>query len=217
LRVERRGGNFSSVKLREEQMPRIIDPWDHHDWDSKKYVADWAARQDERETDRREVFELIARTLPYEREAAITILDLGAGYGALCRFLLAHFSNATAVCQDGSEEMVKLGRERMARLNGRVKFVLCDFSKSGWSRKLRGPFDALVSAIAIHNVRSHDAIRAIYGETFSLVKPGGCFLNFDRMTPSLKQQRKWLAEAGFENVQCFWDGGRRALVGGFRR
>jgi SAM-dependent methyltransferase len=217
LRVERRGGNFSSVKLREEQMPRIIDPWDHHDWDSKKYVADWAARQDERETERREVFELIARTLPYEREAAITILDLGAGYGALCRFLLAHFSNATAVCQDGSEEMVKLGRERMARLNGRVKFVLCDFSKSGWSRKLRGPFDAVVSAIAIHNVRSHDAIRAIYGETFSLVKPGGCFLNFDRMTPSLKQQRKWLAEAGFENVQCFWDGERRALVGGFRR
>jgi cyclopropane fatty-acyl-phospholipid synthase-like methyltransferase len=105
----------------------------------------------------------------------------------------------------------------MARLNGRVKFVLCDFSKSGWSRKLRGPFDAVVSAIAIHNVRSHDTIRAIYGETFALVKSGGCFLNFDRMTPSLKQQTKWLAEAGFENVQCFWDGGRRALVGGFRR
>jgi len=38
-----------------------------------------------------------------------------------------------------------------------------------------------------------------------------------RMTPSLKEQLKWLRDAGFENVQCFWDGGRRALVGGFRR
>jgi cyclopropane fatty-acyl-phospholipid synthase-like methyltransferase len=203
--------------LIEERMPRITDPRDHHDWDSKKYVADWAAGQDEREAERREVFELIARTLPYERDAAINILDLGAGYGALCQFLLARFSNATAVCQDGSEEMVKLGRERMARLNGRVKFVLCDFSQSGWSRKLKGPFDAVVSSIAIHNVRSHETIRAIYGETFSLVKPGGCFVNFDRMTPSLKQQTKWLTEAGFKNVQCFRDGGRRALVGGFRR
>jgi len=152
-------------------MPRIIDPWDHHDWDSKKYVADWAARQDERETERREVFELIARILPYERDATINILDLGAGYGALCKFLLAHFSNATAVCQDGSEEMVKLGRERMAGLNGRVQFALCDFSKSGWSRKLKGSFEAVVSSIAIHNVRAHETIRAIYGETFSLVKP----------------------------------------------
>ena len=155
--------------------------------------------------------------MPYEREAAITILDLGAGYGALCRFLLAHFSNATAVCQDGSDEMIRLGRERMARLKGRVQFMLCDFSKSGWCRKLKGPFEAVVSSIALHNVRSHETIRAIYGETFSLVKPGGCFVNFDRMTPSLKQQKKWLAEAGFENVQCFRDWGRRALVGGFRR
>lgn len=198
-------------------MPRISDPWDHHDWDSKKYVADWAARQDERETERREVFELIACTLPYEPDAAVHILDLGAGYGALCQFLLARFSNATAVCQDGSEEMIRLGRVRTARLKGRVKFVLCDFSKSGWSRKLKGPFEAVVSSIAIHNVRSHEIIRMIYGETFSLVKPGGCFINFDRMTPSLKQQMAWLTEAGFENVRCFRDGGRRALVGGFRR
>jgi rhodanese-related sulfurtransferase len=49
------------------------------------------------------------------------------------------------------------------------------------------------------------------------VTPGGCFLNFDRMTPSLNQQLKWLKEAGFENVKCFWDGGRRALVGGFKK
>jgi len=42
-------------------------------------------------------------------------------------------------------------------------------------------------------------------------------LNFDRVTPSLNQQTKWLKQAGFENVQCFWDGGRKALFGGFRR
>jgi hypothetical protein len=28
---------------------------------------------------------------------------------------------------------------------------------------------------------------------------------------------KWLREAGFYKVKSFWDGGRRALVGGFKR
>ena len=198
-------------------MPKLTDPWNHHDWSSREYVSQWATDQDQREVDRQKIFRLIAKTLPYDQQAAITILDIGAGYGALTQFLLKHFSNATAVCQDGSEEMAKLGRQRMKDLKRRVKYVLCDFSKRGWSRKIKGPFEAVVSSIAIHNVRSQEIIQAIYSETFPLVKVGGCFLNFDRMTLSLKDQIKWLKEAGFENVKTFWDGGRRALVGGFKK
>ena len=197
-------------------MPKLSDPWNHHDWSSRNYVSRWAERQDQREVDRQEIFQSMAKALPYDQQARIKILDLGAGYGALAQFLLDYFPNATAVCQDGSSEMVKLGRERMKHLKKRVKYVLCDFSKPGWSRKIEGPFEAVVSSIAIHNVRSPDIIQAIYGETFSLVKAGGCFLNFDRMTPSLKEQKKWLRDAGFDKVKSFWDGGRRALVGGFR-
>ncbi|MDH3446087.1 MAG: class I SAM-dependent methyltransferase [Deltaproteobacteria bacterium] len=196
-------------------MPKISDPWDHHDWSSPSYVSRWAERQDHREADREDIFLLIAKILPQDQEANIKILDAGAGYGALARFLLDYFPNATTVCQDGSEEMAKLGRQRMKPLKGRVKYVLCDFSKPGWSRKIKGPFDAVVSSIAIHNVRSPAIIRAIYGEIFSLVKTGGCFLNFDRMVPSKKDQLKWLKEAGFGNVKCYWDGGKRAVLGGF--
>jgi ubiquinone/menaquinone biosynthesis C-methylase UbiE len=198
-------------------MPKIPDPWDHHDWDSGEYVARWAERQDHREVERKEPFRLMARTLPYDQLAPIKILDLGAGYGALTRFLLNHFCNATAVCQDGSDAMAKLGRQRMNDLKGRFTYVLCDFSKSGWSRRLEGPFAAVVSSIAIHNVRSADVIEAIYRESHSLVQSGGCFLNFDRMTPSLTQQMRWLRAAGFKDVQCFWKSGRRALVGGLRK
>jgi ubiquinone/menaquinone biosynthesis C-methylase UbiE len=143
-------------------------------------------------------------------------LDLGAGYGALAQFLLQHFPNARALCQDGSEEMAQLGRQRMQHLTGRFDYVLCDFSKTGWDRTIKGPFDAVVSAIAIHNVRSPEIIKSIYRETFLLVKTGGCFLNFDRMTPSKEDQLTWLQDAGFRNVQCFWDVGGRALVGGYR-
>ena len=198
-------------------MAKITDPWDHHDWASRDYVSRWAERQDTREADRTEIFTLLANKLPYGKDAAFHFLDIGAGYGALSRFLLDYFPHSNAVCHDGSAEMLKLGRKRMAQLKGRAVFVQADLSKPGWSRKIEGPFDAAVSSIAIHDVRSHEIIRSIYGETYSLVKPGGCFLNFDRMTPSLKEQLKWLKDAGFENVQRFWESGNRALVGGIKK
>lgn len=198
-------------------MAKLSDPWNHHDWSSKKYVSQWALRQDEREVEREKIFRSIAKILSKDPHSAIDILDLGAGYGALAQFLLEHFPNAKVVCQDGSAEMAKLGRKRMALFKERLKYVLCDFSRPGWSRKIKGPFDAVVSSIAIHNVRSPEIIRSIYEEVYSLVKTGGCFLNFDQMHPSRKDQLTWLKEAGFANVKCFWDGGRRALVGGYKK
>jgi SAM-dependent methyltransferase len=87
---------------------------------------------------------------PFPRQTLpIKILDVGAGYGALTQFMLKYFFNATAVCQDGSEEMIALGRERMADLTGRFDYVLCDFSRHGWSQLITGPFEAVVSSIAI--------------------------------------------------------------------
>jgi ubiquinone/menaquinone biosynthesis C-methylase UbiE len=196
-------------------MAKINDPWDHHDWSSRDYVSQWAERQDEREGLRQEAFRMMAQTLPYEQNAKIHILDIGAGYGALSEFLLSHFPQATVVCHDGSAEMLKLGRKRMAKLKGRAKFVQSDLSRPGWSKKIEGPFDAVVSSIAIHNVREHETIRSIYGETKTLLKAGGCFLNLDHMTPSVHQQLKWLRDAGFANVQRFWGGDKRAIIGGF--
>ena len=42
-----------------------------------------------------------------------------------------------------------------------------------------GPFEAVVSAIAIHNIGYPERIQAIYRELLPLVKPGGCFLNVE--------------------------------------
>jgi ubiquinone/menaquinone biosynthesis C-methylase UbiE len=190
---------------------------DHHDWHSPDYVAQWAEGQDPKEKDRQEPFRLMAKLIPYDKEQPIKILDVGAGYGALTQFLLKHFSNAKAVCQDGSKEMAKLGRQRMKHLEGRFSYVLCDFAQSGWSRKLAGPFEAVVSSIAIHNVREPSTVERIYKDIFPLVKPGGCFLTFDRMRPPLRDQMEWLKEAGFTDVQSFWQDDKRALFGGFKK
>ncbi|HEY2922497.1 MAG TPA: class I SAM-dependent methyltransferase [Candidatus Binatia bacterium] len=190
---------------------------DHHDWESSQYVSKWAEGQDPKEKDRQEPFRLIADTIPFDKKLSIRILDLGAGYGALTQFLLGRFPNATAVCQDGSKEMAKLGGERMRDCGGRFEYVLCDFANEGWSRKLKGPFEAVVSSIAIHNVREPKIVQRIYEESYPLVKAGGCFLNFDRPRPPWDDQLKWLRGAGFNDVKIFWQGENRAVFGGFRK
>jgi len=198
-------------------MANLIDPLGHHDWESRDYVWRWAERQKGREPHRQEPFNVLAQTLPYEKKAPIRILDLGAGYGGLTQFLLRRFPNAVAVCQDGSEEMAKLGRERMKSLGGRFSYTVGDFSKKGWSRKINGSFDAVVSSIAIHNVRAPETVGEIYRETLPLLRSGGCFLNFDRQRPPLEEQLGLLRAAGFSDVRCFWQDEKRAVFGGFRR
>jgi hypothetical protein len=64
-----------------------------------------------------------------------------------------------------------------------------------------------------------EIIQAIYKEIYPLVKPGGCFLNFDRTVPSLEELLAWVGEAGFKDARCLWqnDGRKRALFGGFKK
>ena len=189
---------------------------DHHQWDSKEYVSKWAAGQDPKEKNREAAFRLLADTIPFDSNEPIRILDLGAGYGALTQFLLNRFPHATAVCQDGSEQMAQLGAERMKKLSGRFEYALCDFAKEGWQNKLKAPFEAVVSSIAIHNVRDPKLIEAIYHDVYPLVKSGGCFLNFDRPRPPWEDQMTWLRDAGFTRVKIFWSGENRAVFGGFK-
>ncbi len=155
-----------------------------HDWHSQEYVKEWAKRQDEVEDERQPQFQLAADILPFEKNDSFSFLDIGAGYGALTLFLLRKFPKAKAVCQDGSNQMAKLGAARMSKLKSRFNYALSDFSKPGWSKVLHGPFDAAVSSIAIHNVGSPTIIKAIYKETYPLVKRGGCFINVDLIFPS---------------------------------
>jgi len=190
---------------------------DDHDWESPEYVSHWAEGQDSKEAHRQEAFRIMAQTIPYDKGLPIKILDVGAGYGALTQFLLKQFSNATAVCQDGSQEMINLGHQRMAPYESRFTYIQCDFSKSGWSRNIAGPFEAVVSAIAIHNVRDPKVMQAIYEEILPLLKNGGCFLNFDRPRPPFEEQLSWLRQAGYVDVNCFWKDESRGVFGGFKK
>ena len=92
---------------------------DHHDWASEAYVDEWVRRQQAEDPARAERFQLMCDLFPFPREAAVTILDLGAGYGPVSVFILDRYPNATCVGQDGSEPMLKRARTVTARYGER--------------------------------------------------------------------------------------------------
>src|SRR2546425_7583843 len=93
---------------------------DHHDWASETYVDEWVRRQQAEDPSRAERFQLICDLFPFPNDAAVTILDIGAGYGPLSTFILDRYPNATCIAQDGSEPMLNRARHLVAKYGERL-------------------------------------------------------------------------------------------------
>jgi ubiquinone/menaquinone biosynthesis C-methylase UbiE len=153
-----------------------------HDWHSPQYVRTWVEGKEAQAAARTAQFDLLADCIPHPREAAITILDVGAGWGPLTRRLLELFPAARATLLDYSEAMVAEARVRLQPDADRVQYVVCDLAEPGALDAVPAagrPFDAIVSACCFHNIDPAERIWALYREIRATLAPGGCFLNLD--------------------------------------
>jgi len=155
------------------------DPRGMHDWHSPTYVQEWIGgyTSDERKRSLRRIPYLV----PFDPGERIRVLDVGGGWGPVTTEVLEVFPNAEVVLHDFSEPMLREAASRLARFGDAVRYVRGDLLSAEWKDEIVGQFNAVVSSLAIHNVRFPDRIRAIYGEIFSLVAPGGCFINLDQV------------------------------------
>lgn len=132
--------------------------------------------------------------IPFARDRAIRVLDLGAGTGLLAGFAAEAFPSAELTLVDIAPEMLERARERLAPISGRVRFVVSDYSRE----PLAGTFDAVVSALSIHHL-SHADKRALFERIFAAMAPGGVFVNAEQVLgPSEGAERRnraqWLRE-----------------------
>lgn len=171
-------------------------------WESRDFIEQWS-RQSERDQSIREMqIKMVVFMVPHPREEAIRILDVGAGYGALAAAILEDRPNATALCLDASEEMIKMGRERNARFEGRMEFLRGSLEAPDWRASLRNLFDAVVSARALHHLTLEQR-RNLFHDIYVLLRPGGCFMNADTLkVPGdtirahyRKARKRWIGES----------------------
>lgn len=167
------------------------------------------------------------------------VLDLGSGDGRLLARVLDLLPEASGVALDFSAEMLDRLRGRFADAPARVSILEHDLDQP---LPDLGAFDAIVSSFAIHHLVDARK-RALYGEVFEALTPGGVFCNLEHVasaTPALHlafldalgvapedddpsnklcgvdTQLTWLRAVGFADVDCHWKWRELALLAGRR-
>jgi tRNA (cmo5U34)-methyltransferase len=208
-------------------------------WTSSQHARDYLERADSilhREEGEAALLEFLPRN-------ARRILDLGTGDGRLLSLVREALGrqerpDMEALALDFSPAMLEAARKRFAAETS-ISVVAHNLDE-----KLPelGTFDAVISSFAIHHLM-HERKRALYGEIYELLNPGGVFCNLEHVaspTPRLHEeflrrigvtietedpsnklldleiQLGWLGEIGFVDVDCHWKWRELALLAGRR-
>jgi ubiquinone/menaquinone biosynthesis C-methylase UbiE len=163
-------------------------------WADESYVAYWLEREATSPRDRLRDFRIVRSLIPRTPDEPFRYMNIGCGDGPLDEVLLEEFGRARATLVDGSETMLTGARRRLERFGDRVDYVRVDLASHDWAQAVGGPFDVVVSTIAIHNLRIYNRVRDLYGEAFDVMAEGGFFLNFDYVrpnSPALRPLASW--------------------------
>jgi tRNA (cmo5U34)-methyltransferase len=196
------------------------------EWSNPTRVAEYLSR----EIPHRDVAEeMLLEALPGRVER---FLDLGTGDGRLSALIRARHPDSCGVGVDISQPMLARAQERLGS-EPRFELLAHDISRP---LTVAGPFDAVVSGLAIHHL-GDERKRALFGEIHALLVPGGVFVNLDLVTSAtveqherfrreigrvqddptdrlagLCEQLSWLENTGFGGVDCHFKWLELALV-----
>jgi len=204
-------------------------------WSEAEHARDYLARR----KDLPHRLDGYAALLEFLPAAPRRVLDLGTGDGELLARIRDVHPDAEGVAVDFSAEMLGRARARFAD-DPAVTVVAHDLDDplpASW-----GTFDAVVSSFAIHHLDDARK-RALYGEVYEHLVPGGVFCNLEHVaspTPELHEaflaalgssidrddpsnklldvatQLAWLRAIGFEQVDCHWKWREMALLAGVK-
>jgi tRNA threonylcarbamoyl adenosine modification protein (Sua5/YciO/YrdC/YwlC family) len=151
------------------------------------------------------------------------VLELGTGTGETAKRLLAALEQIQLVCLDESAEMLREAEKVLpADRTGFVQSRLQDPLPAG-------PFDLVVSALAIHHLDPHEK-PDLFARVRDALSPGGRFVLADVIVPDdpadavipltpgydkpspLSDQLRWLHDAGFRSVDVIWRHDDLAIV-----
>ncbi len=174
-----------------------------HDWHSAEYVDKWIARDLTRTERAQRLHEMISLA-PFAKDAPIRVLDVGGGNGHVTAALLEVFPNARVTLQDYSQAMLDRARETFTSYGGQISYALSDLFDPAWTASAGGPFDLVISSIALHNLAAMPAITAAYEGIYGLLEPGGVFLNCDHFgnVGGVALHVDALKSVGFAKAEC---------------
>jgi cyclopropane fatty-acyl-phospholipid synthase-like methyltransferase len=146
------------------------------EWSDPGRVAEYLSREIPH---RPTAEQLLLEALPSRVER---FLDLGTGDGRMVALVRSRHPEARAVGLDASEPMLARAADRFAA----DPLVELQAHELGLPLPVEGPFDAIVSGLAIHHLED-ERKRELFGEVQELLLPGGAFANLDLVSSASPQ------------------------------
>lgn len=145
------------------------------------YYDDWMRRALPSYHD---LFDVATGVMPFETDAPIRVLDLGAGTGLFSEHVLTKYPNATFVLYDLAAKMLDVAKDRFNGRGDQFEFVVKDY------RELQAAdtYDLVISSLSIHHL-THEDKRALFHRIYAALKDGGAFVHVDQVkgeTPYLQ-------------------------------
>jgi len=143
----------------------------------------------------RVALEIAARLVP----GATRFLDLGTGTGAVSERVLDTLPGAAVHGVDFSEKMAEQARAKLARFGDRFSCEIADLDT--FDPVDGGPWDVVVSALAIHHLPDEGKRRLTLAIGRAL-RPGGLFLNADLVAGETALEQETLTALHIEAMRA---------------
>jgi SAM-dependent methyltransferase len=147
------------------------------DW--QRWLDRWEAQQGRHMPDREERFEVMIGAIQALSGDTPHVVDLGSGPGSLAIRVLQRIPQARVTAIDMDPVLLAIGRNALGDHQGRLRWLDADL-RSRWGKQADGPVDAAVSTTALHWLQP-EALNALYRHLGTVLKPGGVFVNGDRL------------------------------------
>jgi SAM-dependent methyltransferase len=151
---------------------------------AQRWLQRWDAQQEHYVPDREERFRVVIDVVRAALGAGpADVVDLGCGPGSLSARLAAALPHVSVVGVDADPLLLGLGAPNTGP---RVRLVEANLGHADWPDRvgLSGPWDAAVSSTALHWL-DPDSLAALYRTLAARLRPGGVFVNADKMNPGL--------------------------------
>jgi len=182
----------------------------------RSFWVDWQASWDRQQQrylpDREERLAVLAALVgAVAGDAPPRVLDLACGCGSITARILSRFPSAQVVGADIDPVLLRIAAG-VFEGDERVTLTEVDLRSPDWPAALPGgPFDAVLSATALHWLEP-DRLTAVYRSVAELLRPGGVFADADQVplsnTPALEKAAAALnlrSEGTGEGWEEWWD------------
>jgi tRNA (cmo5U34)-methyltransferase len=141
-----------------------------------------------------DLFAAAKELIPFSPDAAVDVLDLGAGTGLFARQVMDMCPRGRFVLWDVAEKMLEVARDRFRDCAGHIELVVDDYRNF----TDKGRFDLVISSLSIHHL-SDEEKKELFRRIYGALRQGGIFINIDLIrgpTPYLEElySGNWLSK-----------------------